>query len=316
MASAPTGPDSGQNRPSFDVVLVSPGGSAVVAGRAPAYAQVALLDNGEPIAHTQADDHGQFVILPDAKLPAGGQTLSLEAQVGTAPKIEGEAPAVLVVPQAPSGNASRTEVAGAAPPPPASRAVAILLPANAPPRVLQAPDSGAAAPSGEVALTVVDYDEAGAIRFAGTARAGTTVRVYIDDQAAGDAAVDAAARWALVPRLTVAPGAHRLRADDLNPLGAVLSRVELPFQRVAFASADLRDGRVVVQPGQSLWRIARTVYGHGVRYTVIFEANRSQIRDANLIYPGQIFAVPGAADRAPIADGSSSPVSSASNRTR
>ena len=37
--------------------------------------------------------------------------------------------------------------------------------------------------------------------------------------------------------------------------------------------------RVVVQPGHSLWRIARRVYGSGVRYTVIYQANRDQIRD-------------------------------------
>jgi nucleoid-associated protein YgaU len=49
---------------------------------------------------------------------------------------------------------------------------------------------------------------------------------------------------------------------------------------------------VVVQPGESLWRIARHAYGQGIRYTVIFAANHDQIRDPDLIYPGQAFAVP------------------------
>ena len=43
-----------------------------------------------------------------------------------------------------------------------------------------------------------------------------------------------------------------------------------------------------------LWRIARLNYGRGVRYTTIYEANRSQIRDAALIFPGQVFIVPAA----------------------
>jgi nucleoid-associated protein YgaU len=49
----------------------------------------------------------------------------------------------------------------------------------------------------------------------------------------------------------------------------------------------------LVTRGDSLWRISRRVYGRGVRYTVIYEANQQQIRDPARIYPGQIFVVPG-----------------------
>jgi nucleoid-associated protein YgaU len=66
----------------------------------------------------------------------------------------------------------------------------------------------------------------------------------------------------------------------------------LPFERASFSDIELRDGKVVVQPGNSLWRIARRAYGSGFQYTVIYEANADQIRDPDLIYPGQIFAVP------------------------
>lgn len=49
---------------------------------------------------------------------------------------------------------------------------------------------------------------------------------------------------------------------------------------------------VTVQPGFTLWRIARENYGDGILYVKVFEANRAQIRDPDLIYPGQIFTVP------------------------
>ncbi len=52
------------------------------------------------------------------------------------------------------------------------------------------------------------------------------------------------------------------------------------------------DALVIVQPGNSLWRIARRNYGRGIQYVQIFAANRDQIRDADLIYPGQIFLIP------------------------
>ncbi|WP_375461827.1 LysM peptidoglycan-binding domain-containing protein [uncultured Enterovirga sp.] len=49
----------------------------------------------------------------------------------------------------------------------------------------------------------------------------------------------------------------------------------------------------VVSRGDSLWEISRRAYGDGVRYTVIYGANALRIRDPNLIYPGQVFVLPG-----------------------
>ena len=44
--------------------------------------------------------------------------------------------------------------------------------------------------------------------------------------------------------------------------------------------------------GDSLWEISRRTYGAGDRYSVIYDANQDQIRDPDLIYPGQIFVLP------------------------
>ncbi len=44
--------------------------------------------------------------------------------------------------------------------------------------------------------------------------------------------------------------------------------------------------------GDSLWRLSSQYYGAGVRYRQIFAANAAQIRNPNLIYPGQIFVMP------------------------
>ena len=54
----------------------------------------------------------------------------------------------------------------------------------------------------------------------------------------------------------------------------------------------MKEGTIVVQPGNSLWRIARSSYGEGINYTIIFEANKDQISNPDLIYPGQIFKLP------------------------
>jgi hypothetical protein len=49
----------------------------------------------------------------------------------------------------------------------------------------------------------------------------------------------------------------------------------------------------IVSRGDNLWRISQRIYGKGLRYTVIYGANQEQIRNPNLIYPGQVFVLPG-----------------------
>jgi nucleoid-associated protein YgaU len=84
-----------------------------------------------------------------------------------------------------------------------------------------------------------------------------------------------------------------LRIDQVSPTdGRVLARAEVPFQREELPAEAFAQQRIVVQPGNNLWRIARATYGRGIRYTVIYQANKDQIADPNKIYPGQVFALP------------------------
>ena len=52
------------------------------------------------------------------------------------------------------------------------------------------------------------------------------------------------------------------------------------------------NGTHVVQPGDTLWAIAKKYYGNGAQYTKIFNANKDKIKNPNLIYPGQQLVIP------------------------
>jgi nucleoid-associated protein YgaU len=72
----------------------------------------------------------------------------------------------------------------------------------------------------------------------------------------------------------------------------VAARAEAPLAREAPPGTEAGATIVVVQPGQTLWRLAHDVYGNGLRYTVIYNANKAQIQDPDRIFPGQVFATP------------------------
>jgi nucleoid-associated protein YgaU len=75
----------------------------------------------------------------------------------------------------------------------------------------------------------------------------------------------------------------RLLHANATGLSDAASRSVLVVPRIATA---------VVSRGDSLWHISRVTYGTGMRYAVVYKANRDQIRDPNRIYPGQIFVLP------------------------
>lgn len=266
--------------PSFDVVRVSPDGSAVLAGRAAPGDEVIIRDGGKELGRAQAGADGAWVLVPKAPLAGGSHDLTVAAipLTGGAPRM-GAGSVVVAVPAHPG-----TELAAAAQVPLA------VTTGPAGPRVLQG--TGIAKP-GTLGLQGLDYNRAGDMRFAGTAPPGAHLRIYLDNRPAGEAVAGADGLWTLAPSQPLPPGTHRLRLDQLGSGGQVLSRLEYPFVREDLTGRELRAGSVVVQPGESLWRIARSSYGVGTRFTVIFEANRGTIRNPNLIYPGQMFNVPG-----------------------
>lgn len=48
----------------------------------------------------------------------------------------------------------------------------------------------------------------------------------------------------------------------------------------------------MVLPGDSLWGIAKKYYGSGTEWRKIYNANKGQIQDPNMIWPGQVFTIP------------------------
>jgi nucleoid-associated protein YgaU len=51
-------------------------------------------------------------------------------------------------------------------------------------------------------------------------------------------------------------------------------------------------GVYTVKPGDSLSKIAKSAYDDGGKYMKIFEANKDQLKDPNVIQPGQKLVIP------------------------
>ena len=262
--------------PTFDVVRVNPRGDTVIAGRAQPGSTIEILDGNTVIGTVVADDHGEWVFVPETPLAAGERQLGLRMLVKGHDAIISHDVVILTVPE----NATQP------------LAVITARDGSGGSRVLQRPTLNGAV---TISVDAVDYSADGiTITISGRAPENGSIQLYLDNTFIGRTISDANGHWTTRPSEPITPGVYTLRADLVDQTGKVLSRIEVPFSRATIeAASDLKPGTfIVVQPGNSLWRLARRTYGEGTFYTDIFDATRDQIRNADLIYPGQVITLP------------------------
>lgn len=262
--------------PTFDVVRVNPEGNAVMAGRAHPGSTVEVLDGDAVFGTVKTDPRGEWVFVPEDLLEPGERRLGLRMLLDGHDPVMSEHVVILVVPERAAGSEG-------------ALALKVRRDGTGPSEVLQKP-------GGEDVFGVdsVDYG-GGQLTISGHGEKDNNVHLYIDNRFIGRAPIDDKGLWSVTPESDIAPGTYTLRADMVGKDGEVLARREMPFQRAEPKDTEnLEAGSfVVVQPGNSLWRLARRTYGQGLRFHMIYEANREQIKDPDLIYPGQVFRLPG-----------------------
>ena len=258
---------AGPVRPDFDIVRVDKDGNAVIAGRATPGCTIIIRDGETEVGRTSVDRAGEWVLVPDDALTPGARELTLVAECEGAEPLTADRVVALVVPER-SGNA-----------------LVVALPRDGDVQVLQRAGPPAA-------VDKIDYDETGRTALSGVVAPNSTVRIYLDNKLVGTTQADGDGAWSLTLDREIPAGNYTLRVDQVRPDGTVLARSELPFVR-GEPVLDLPPGRVaIIQPGDHLWKIARQRYGSGFQFPLIYEANKDQIRDPDLIYPGQIFTLP------------------------
>src|SRR5690606_13346622 len=114
--------------------------------------------------------------------------------------------------------------------------------------------------------------------------------------------------WLIEIAREMPAGTYAVRADQVDPAtGNVIVRAEVPFEReievavlkpvaeaggpggASATSAMPGPQTIIIKRRDNLWRISRQLYGKGVRWSTIYEANRDQIRNPRWIFPGQVF---------------------------
>ncbi|WP_156894329.1 Ig-like domain-containing protein [Rhodobacter xanthinilyticus] len=297
----------------FDQLRAAPDGALTLAGRTEPGAAVEVLLDGVAVDKVAAGADGSFASVILAAPSAAARQLTV--RVTGADGVAREGGAALTVAPSATALAEAAAAAGASPETVAATEAEAAAMAAAP---LVADAEGAkllAGPAAELTIDTLAFTEAGAIALSGRGAApGALIRAYVDNAEAGLVQADAGGAFRLeLPPASAGP--HQLRLDALDAEGQVLARAEVGFEApaspetaapetaqaapeaippvpVADGGALPRARIVTIEKGNTLWAIAGQTYGDPYLYVRIFRANRDQIRDPDLIYPGQVFTLP------------------------
>ena len=123
----------------------------------------------------------------------------------------------------------------------------------------------------EIIIDSISYSDLGEAVLVGRANPSSKVLVYLDNVLRASSKVGASGGW--VTELTgLEPGIYELRLDEVDSSGIVKSRVITPFKKESKDFLmNMVSGSITVQTGNSLWRIARRIFGQGIKYIEIYK---------------------------------------------
>lgn len=274
---------------------------------------------------------GDYQLVLRATMPDGRVATSVQtATVSIPEKLNGPVLALVEEPGKPSRMITvpekPAEVAAATPTDtPALPAAGVPAPGAAATTEITKPAASSVVPAVEVRIEAVEI-EGDKIFIAGKAKGTATIRLFANDVLLGDTKPGEGDRFLAEMVHNMPVGDYLIRAQALAADGiTIVAKSSVPFQRIAgdnlsasTASADpakpadaagatptvtpaatampvvVQEVKkaVIIHRGDTLWQISRRVYGHGVRFSTIYLANKEVVNDPNRIYPGQVMTVP------------------------
>ncbi len=269
---------------SVDVFRVDELGNIISAGKVSKKAKIEILaDNEKIIGSDKTAEDGSFVVFGKVQSTGLVQSVKIRGVIkdNGQEKIVDSADLFFVLPQVEKNNEKEVDKAEKTPliVRDDGKALKVLVPIQ-----ISSVES--------ITLDTISYTENSRTELAGRARLSNSVRIYLNNKQKSEVKVNNSGAWKAFFS-DIEAGVYTLRLDEVNENGIVEGRLELPFKREEEALIQaMGEGSITVQPGNSLWRIARKYYGKGIQYVEIFDRNSHLIKDPDLIYPGQVFSLP------------------------
>ena len=140
-------------------------------------------------------------------------------------------------------------------------------------------------------VKTIFFNENGFVSIQGEVNFGKRIELYINKKIMETIKIENS-KWQYNSDTIFDYGLHDLLVVLKSDKDEILDKITLPFMRVEMPYNDVPENFILIKPGDMLWTIAYRLYGDPFKYIQIFEENKDQITNPDLIFPGQLFSIP------------------------
>ena len=256
----------------FDIVRISKTGDIVIAGKSEPNETIELLDGEEIIAEVISDENGEWIWVSELTIKSGIKKFKLQYK----------------------NNLNKSSIS--------DQTVIILVDneSNSVPKVARVFRSDVEnidilnleKLNDAITLDFLSYSPPGLIIMSGRTISNTEIEILKSSEVLGKTKSNENGVWKFI-----------INKNDANEEISIKTTISGETLILTYDEAEIKkrfkntnfefyDDRIIVQKGNSLWRIARKTLGGGIFYTEIYKNNLAKIKNPNLIYPGQVFNIP------------------------
>ena len=277
--------------PEIDIIKVSPDGSFVIAGKGQPNSNINILNKGDLIDSSIVDSDGNWVVVSKENLKTGDNLISID-QINNnglvlrhkqlfITKIDEhkkDQPLVISVPN------KNDEIINIIQQPTEKQKIykvendlGIQKKIKSNKKIFN--------------VETIFFNENGLVSIKGKVNFGKKIELYINKKIMETIKIENS-KWQYNSDKIIDYGLHDLLVVLKSDKDKILDKITLPFMRVEMPYNDVPENFILIKPGDMLWTIAYRLYGDPFKYIQIFEENKDQITNPDLIFPGQLFSIP------------------------
>ena len=277
--------------PEIDIIKVSPDGSFVIAGKGQPNSNINILNKGDLIDSSIVNSDGNWVVVSKENLKTGDNLISID-QINNnglvlrhkqlfITKIDEHKKDQPLVISVPNKN---------------SEDISIIQQPSEKQKIYKVEkDLGIQKKikSNQKIFNVktIFFNENGFVSIKGKVNFGKKIELYINKKIMETIKIENS-KWQYNSDKIIDYGLHDLLVVLKSDKDEILDKITLPFMRIEMPYNDVPENFILIKPGDMLWTIAYRLYGDPFKYIQIFEENKDQITNPDLIFPGQLFSIP------------------------
>ena len=250
----------------FDIVRLDKNGDVVIAGKTIPNIKVDILDGNETLASVFSDSNGDWVWISDTPLTEGIKRFNLKHFNGEDEFFSKQN--IIILREKNHDSSSKI----------------LKFSKNSTIEIINNNEKILG-----LTLDIVEHLDNNSLTLTGRTKPNSTVSLFFSNNFIEDSQSDKNGNWKMELEN------FKLTDNDL------MITTEIEGQKIKLKTKIfdekidpnfILEKEITVKDGNSLWRIARKTLGGGIYYSEIYKNNIKEIKNPDLIFPGQVFNIP------------------------